>query len=95
MNVDPHLVADPHWRTLAAALHDAHVRRVDVPDAITVALQDGPLNPDAPAADLTSRLARLTEPEPFARGPAEQLSAPQHDPQANELPSRDRSSATW
>lgn len=93
--IDPRLVADPHWRTLASALHDAHARRVDVPDAITVALEDGPLNPDAPAADLTSRLARLTEPETFAKGPAEQLSAPQHDPQANELPSRDRSSVTW
>jgi DNA primase catalytic core len=93
--IDPRLVADPHWRTLASALHDAHARRVDVPDAITVALEDGPLNPDAPAADLTSRLARLTEPEPFAKGPAEQLSAPPHDPQANELPSRDRSSVTW
>ena len=32
--IDPRLVTDPHWRTLAAALHDAHTRRVDVPDAI-------------------------------------------------------------
>ena len=35
--IDPRLVADPHWRTLASALHDAHARRVDVPDAIAVA----------------------------------------------------------
>ena len=92
--VDPRLVTDPHWRNLAAALQDADKRRIDVPDAISVALDDGPLNSDAPAADLTNRLARITDPEPFAQGPAEQLSAPQDYPQANEWPSRDRSSIT-
>ncbi|MBB1496099.1 relaxase domain-containing protein [Propioniciclava sp. MC1595] len=64
--LDPRLVADPHWRTLASTLHDAHSRRVDVPDAITVALEEGPLNADAPADDLASRLARITHPEPFS-----------------------------
>ncbi len=88
---DPRLVADPHWRTLASALHDAHARRVDVPNAISVALEDGPLNADAPAVDLAGRLARLTYPEPFTQGPAEQFSAPPDDPQANNRPNRDRS----
>jgi DNA primase catalytic core len=69
MKVDPHLVADPHWRILAFTLHDAHSRRVDVPDAITVALEDGPLNPDAPAADLAGRIQRLNCPEPFIVDP--------------------------
>ena len=63
--VDPRLVADPHWQQLASALHDAHAQRVDVANALTVALEDGPLNPDAPAADLASRLQRLNCPEPF------------------------------
>lgn len=58
-------MADSHWRTLASALHNVHARRVDVPDAISVALEDGPLNAEAPAADLAVRLERITHPEPF------------------------------
>ena len=91
---DPRLVLDPHWRTLASTLHDAHSRRVYVPDAITVALEEGPLNPDAPAADLASRMARITSPEPFTQGPAEQVSRPLEDPQVNNSPHRDRSPIT-
>ena len=91
---DPRLVADPHWRTLASTLHDAHSRRVDVPDAITVALEEGPLNPDAPAADLARRMARITYPEPFTQGPAEQLSGPLEDPLVNNRPNRDPSPIT-
>ncbi len=71
--IDTRLVADPHWRTLASALHDAHSRRVDVPDAISFALEEGPLNPDAPADDLASRLGRLTYPEPFMLTPADRV----------------------
>ena len=92
--IDARLVADPQWQTLASALHDAHARRVDVPDAISVALEDGPLNAEAPAADLASRLARITHPEPFTQGRAEQLWAPPGDPQATNGPSRDHSPIT-
>ena len=92
--IDPRLVADPHWRTLASTLHDAHSRRVDVPDAITVTLEEGPLNPDAPAADLARRMARITYPEPFTQGPAEQLSGPLEDPLVNNRPNRDPSPIT-
>ena len=65
-----------------------------MPDAITVALEEGPLNPDAPAADLASRMARITSPEPFTQGPAEQLSRPLEDPKVNNSPHRDRSPIT-
>ncbi|MEA5118675.1 MAG: hypothetical protein VB036_13835, partial [Propionicimonas sp.] len=92
--MDPRLVADPHWHTLASMLHDAHSRRVDVPDAITVALEEGPLNPDAPAADLASRMARITSPEPFTQGAVEQLSRPLEDPHLNNSPNRERSPIT-
>ncbi len=94
--IDPRLVTDPHWRTLASTLHDAHARRVDVPDAITVALEDGPLNPDAPAADLASRLALLTYPEPFVLDPAaRETEGPDGDLQSRGLPTRDRKPITW
>ena len=63
--IDPRLVSDPAWQHLAAALQDADGRRIDVPGAIAVALEDGSLDPSAPAVDLASRLARLTHPEPF------------------------------
>ena len=85
MKVDPRLVADPHWQELAAALHETHARRVDVPESITVPLEDGPLTPDAPAADLAGRIGRLAHPEPFAEARTEQRAAapqvPQGDPQ--------------
>ena len=94
--IDPRLVTDPHWRTLASALHDAHARRVDVPDAITVALEGGPLNADAPAADLTGRLARLTYPEPFEVDPASVLNqAPPEHPDRSLRPALERYPMTW
>ena len=85
--IDPRLVADPSWRTLASALHDAHARRVDVPDAISVALEDGPLNADAPAADLARRLTRLVNPEPFSADPASPIAEHSHQvlPASNHL----------
>ncbi|MEA5052818.1 MAG: toprim domain-containing protein, partial [Propionicimonas sp.] len=76
--IDPRLVADPHWRTLASALDDAHARRVDVADAITIALEDRPLNADAPAADLARRFARLANPEPFCADPASPIAEHSH-----------------
>ena len=94
--IDPRLVADPNWQTLAAALHDAHARRVDVPDVITVALEDGPLNADAPAADLASRLARITYPEPFTVSPAIGLDdAPHEDLNPSNRPTSGRGSLIW
>ena len=94
--IDPRLVADPHWRTLADALHDAHARRVDVPNAISVALEDGPLNPDAPAADLASRLALLTYPEPFAETPDGAVAdQPADELRTNSRPHPDRGTVSW
>jgi DNA primase catalytic core len=69
--IDPRLVADPHWRELAASLQGTEDHRLDVRDAVTVALQDGALNPDAPAADLAGRLERITTPLPLPSGPLE------------------------
>jgi DNA primase catalytic core len=86
--IDPRLVADPNWRTLAAALDDAHARRVDVPGAISVALEDGPLNADAPAADLARRFARLANPEPFSADPASPIA--EHRLPASHHLTRDR-----
>ena len=65
-----------------------------MPDAITVALEEGPLNPDAPAADLARRMARITYPEPFTSDQVEQSSAPPDDTQAKERPNPDRSPIT-
>jgi DNA primase catalytic core len=94
--VDPRLVTGPDWQQLAAALHEAHTHLPDVPDAITVALEDGPLNPESPAADLASRLQRFTYPEPFTVEPAGRLDeAPQDNLQPTNRPSRDRDPITW
>lgn len=94
--VDPRLVADPDWQQLAAALQEAHTRRLDVPDAITVALEDGALDPAAPAADLASRLQRFTYPEPFTVDPAGWLAEAPHDELApTGRPNRDRGPITW
>ncbi|MFZ2164839.1 MAG: toprim domain-containing protein, partial [Propionibacteriaceae bacterium] len=93
--IDPRLVADPHWRTLASALHDAHASRVDVPDAITVALEDGPLNADAPAADLASRIERVTEPEPFTVDPTGEVDAIHRDGYHHSGPHRPRTGIGW
>jgi len=94
--VDSRLVADPQWRQLAAALHEAHTHLPDVRDAITVALEDSPLNPEAPAADLAGRLQRLTYPEPFTDDPEETLAhAQQGDIYADNRPNRDRGPLSW
>jgi len=93
--IDPRLVTDPHWRTLASALHDAHASRVDVPDAITVALEDGPLNADAPAADLASRIERVTEPEPFTVDPTGEVDATHRDGHHHSGPHRPRTGIGW
>ncbi len=69
--IDPRLVTDPHWRELAASLQGTEDHRLNVRDAVTVALQDGALNPDAPAADLAGRLERVTTPLPLPAGPLE------------------------
>jgi hypothetical protein len=67
-----------------------------VPDAITVALEDGPLNQDAPAADLANRLERLTYPEPFAGDPdGPVVDAPHDDLQPSSWPTHDREPMTW
>ena len=59
----------------SSASSGSRARRVDVPDAISVALEEGPLTPDAPAADLAHRVHRLTYPEPFAQDPVQQFAA--------------------
>lgn len=67
-----------------------------MPDAITVALEDGPLNPAAPAADLTGRLERLTHPEPFTVDPESRLDgALQDDLHPNSRPNLDRGPIAW
>jgi DNA primase catalytic core len=94
--VDKRLVADPRWQQLAAALQEAHTHLPDVPDAITVALEGGPLNPDAPAADLADRLQRLTYPEPFTVEPTGRLAEGLHDDlHPYNRPNHDRGSITW
>ena len=94
--IDPRLVADPSWGTLASVLHNAHARRVDVPDAITVALEEGPLNPDAPAADLARRVARITYPEPFEVDPASVSNqAPPEHPDRSLRPALERYPMSW
>lgn len=93
--IDPRLVADPHWQQLASALHDAHAQRVDVANALTIALEDGPLNPDAPADDLAGRLGRLTYPEPFILTPADRAIAAHQDvPHSSTLSNHDPGSIT-
>jgi DNA primase catalytic core len=69
--IDPRLVTDPHWRELAASLQVTQDHRLDVRDAVAVALQEGTLNPDAPAGDLAGRLERITTPLPLPAGPIE------------------------
>ena len=93
--IDPRLVADPHWRTLAAALQDADNRRIDVPDAISVVLEDGALNADAPAADLASRMALLTTPEPFTEGTAPGVNEAPQEAIHPTMPSHRRGPSTW
>jgi DNA primase catalytic core len=94
--VDLRLVADPQWKQLAAALQEAHTHLPDVRDAITVALEDSPLNPKTPAADLAGRLQRLTYPEPFTDGPEETLAhSQQGDIYPNNRPNRDPGPLSW
>jgi DNA primase catalytic core len=94
--VDPRLVTDPQWKQLAAAMQEAHTHLPDVRDAITVALADSPLNPEAPAADLAGRLQRITYPEPFTDDPEQTLARAQQDDlyPANRQ-NRDRGPLTW
>ncbi len=93
--VDPRLVADLQWQQLAAALQAARTHLPDVRDAVAVALEDSPLNPESPAADLASRLQRLTYPEPFTVDPTGRLAeAQQDDLQPNNRPNRDRDRGT-
>jgi DNA primase catalytic core len=94
--VDPRLVADPQWKKLAAALHEAHTHLPDVRDAITVALEDSPLNPEAPAVDLAGRLQRLIYPEPFTDDPEETLAHAQPgDLYPDNRPNRDPGPLSW
>ncbi|MGB4629236.1 MAG: hypothetical protein WBH64_07195, partial [Propionicimonas sp.] len=96
MKVDLHLVADPHWRNLASTLQDAHARRVDVPNAISVALEDGPLNSATPASELAGRLERLTYPEPFAETPDGAVAdQPADELRTNSRPHPDRGTVSW
>jgi DNA primase catalytic core len=94
--VDPRLVADPRWKQLGAAMQEAHTHLPDLRDAITVALEDGPLDPEAPAADLEGRLQRLTYPDPFTDDPEATLAhAQQDDPYPANRPNRDRGPLSW
>ena len=97
MKVDPHLVADPHWRELASVLQDAHDQRLDVPAAITVALEEGPLELADPATDLASRISRLTYPEPFAPDTAGHGDEPRHsaDLHHQREPNRESARISW
>ena len=94
--IDPRLVADPHWRNLASTLQDARARRVDVPNAISVALEDGPLNSATPASELAGRLERLTYPEPFAETPDGAVAdQPADELRTNSRPHPDRGTVSW
>jgi DNA primase catalytic core len=94
--VDPRLVSDPGWQHLAETLQDADRRRVDVPGAIAVALEDGALDPSAPAADLAERLQRLTTPEPFSPdAPAAVDGLRPVDLDSSHRPDRDGARISW
>ncbi|MBK8463940.1 MAG: relaxase domain-containing protein [Nigerium sp.] len=93
--IDPRLIGDPHWQQLAGALHAAHARRLDVPEAISVALESGPLDPAAPAVDLATRIERLTYPEPLIFEPDDHGTHTQEDGLRHNRPYRDRAPITW
>ncbi|WP_344676929.1 toprim domain-containing protein [Tessaracoccus defluvii] len=88
--IDPRLVADPDWPQLAAAFQDADPRWLRVTETIAVALEEGPLSPDLPAADLASRLKWLSHPEPFSDPVAPMALAAPDGPQIPERQYLDR-----
>lgn len=64
-----------------------------VPAAITVALEEGPLELAAPATDLAGRLSRLTYPEPFYRDAAGHDDEPRHNDSPHHQSEPNRESA--
>ncbi len=93
--VDPRLAADPQWKQLAAILHDAQGHELDVPDAIKVSLEDGPLDSEAPAIDLATRVERLTYPEPSAVEPTGRQTETMQDDLQPSRPVLDHGQITW
>lgn len=62
--INPSLLTDPDWPTLAHALDTAHRHGLPLDTTLDLAASTSPLNPARPAADLARRLTQLTTPEP-------------------------------
>ena len=63
-SISPRITADPQWGTLAQLLDQALEAHLDVDGLVSIALEQGPLDPNMPARDLTQRVTSLTNPEP-------------------------------
>ena len=68
-----------------------------MPAAITVALEEGPLELAGPATDLAGRLRRLTYPEPFDQDTAGHDDEPRHNDNLHHQsePNRESARISW